>query len=335
MMTSQIRSTLFFLLLIALLCSVNQKSVFADEKADIIASSREFVKQKLNPAQIGVGYGALMNFSAEPMLSSATYQIGQEDGEDPVIYLHKIPLRYEFAFKNGHIQTAFIEANFGYLNLEQDFKLSDSASETIITSNWKAYSAMVGAGVKIPLGMGFSFIPILHGGIAHLKNDATYYGELANIYYKPVYKGLAFDWSTNAILLSGTTALGYENRWKEFQFNLKLSYSFNYIDTYDESSDYQKFSTSINVTSAKVDITHPLGISFLNYPLSGVVHAGNSTFVGPNRDALDFSSFNEFGFSLKSDISSKNWLIKSVSFGAMGISGDNVRGWSLLFDYDF
>ena len=328
-------SARLFLLLVAMLSSCWQSTVLADDREDIIASTRELVKQELNPARIGVGYGALMNFSAEPMLSSATYRIGEENGEDPVIYLHKIPIRYEFSLNSSSDRTAFLEANFGYLNMEQNFRLSESAPDKLITSNWKTYSVMVGGGIKMPVGMGFSFAPALHGGIAHLKNDATYYGELANIFFKPTYEGLVFDWSTNAMLLAGTATLGYENTWKSFQFDAKFSYSFNYIDTYNESSSYQVFSTSINVTSAKVDITHPLGISFFDYPLSGVVHAGNSTFVGPNRDALDFSSFNEFGFSLKTNISAKGWLIKSISLGGMGIVGDNVHGWSLLFDYDF
>jgi hypothetical protein len=70
-------------------------------------------------------------------------------------------------------------------------------------------------------------------------------------------------------------------------------------------------------------------------PLSWIFHAGNNTFVGPNHNALDFTYLFELGFSLKADISRKDWMIKSVSLGAMGITGDNVNGWSILFGYHF
>ena len=328
------KSLLLFLLLIAVVYCQGTSNVRADTREESIASSREYVKQQLDPARLGVGYGALMNFSAEPMLSSATYHVAPEEGEESVIYLHKIPIRQEFTL-NGPGSTAFIEANFGYLNMEQNLKFSDSDPDKFATSNWKAYSGTIGAGIKIPLSKGFFFEPALDGGIVYLKNDAKYYGEFANNYLKPVFKGIAFDWSTNAVLLSGMATLGYEQMWNDFQLDIKLSYSFNYINTYNESSSYQKFSTNINVTSTKIDITHPLGIALYNLPLSWIFHAGNNTFVGPNHNALDFTYLFELGFSLKADISRKDWMIKSVSLGAMGITGDNVNGWSILFGYHF
>jgi hypothetical protein len=45
------------------------------------------------------------------------------------------------------------------------------------------------------------------------------------------------------------------------------------------------------------------GTALAGYPLAGVVHFGNTTFLGDNRDALGFSTLWSVGYALQLDVS--------------------------------
>ncbi len=307
----------------------------ATELDAIISSTRAYEEEVLKPSLMGAGYGALMNFSAEPMLSSATYIVDEENGGDHTINVYKIPLRHEFDL-NQYGCSSFIEGRMGYLKMKTDYFFEEEGNTLkIVDSKWETYSGTVGGGFSFPMGAGFSFMPAIYGGIAYLKNSSSYHGELANVFLKPVFDGLGFNWNTSATLLNAIATIQYAGTVDTFRINGELSYSFDYIDTFNESSSYQKFVTDSSVIALKANLSHPLGFAVSGLPLSWVFHAGNSTFVGANRDVMGFNYFNELGLSIKADTTQKKWPVQNLSLGIMGILGNNVKGWSILFGYTF
>ncbi len=322
-----------FLPILILLCTMAETS--ATELDAIIASTRAYEEKLLKPSLMGAGYGALMNFSAEPALSSATYVVDDGNDKDHSINVYKIPLRHDFDL-NQYGMGSFIEGRLGYLKMNIDYFLVEKEqSLKIVGSKWETCSGTLGGGLSFPMGAGFSFIPAIYGGIAYLKNSSSYHGELANVFLKPVFDGLGFNWNTSATLLNGIATIQYADTIDTFLLNGELSYSFDYIDTFNESSSYQKFVTDSSVITFKANLSHPLGFAVSGLPLSWVIHAGNSTFIGANRNVMGFNYFNELGFSIKADTAQKKWSVQNISLGFMGILGNNIQGWSILFGYSF
>ncbi len=130
-----------------------------------------------------------------------------------------------------------------------------------------------------------------------------------------------------ALIISNPFEDGYD-------LDLKGRYTYSYVSSFSESRDLPAFSDSTNTLSWKADFTHPLGVSVADYPLYGIAHLGNTTFVGKNRDVLGFDYFFEFGYSLKIDISRKELPLGSLSLGYQWNKGNKVEGHTILFGWE-
>ena len=130
-------------------------------------------------------------------------------------------------------------------------------------------------------------------------------------------------------------ALQYLGPIGAIDLNAKLSYTLSHIQSYRTTTELQSFRENISTISLKLAATYPLGISLWHYPLSLVGNIGNSSFAGDNRDAMGFTTISEAGLSLQWDISKHSLPVKKLSVGGMGLWGDNIKGWSLLFNYSY
>ena len=146
---------------------------------------------------------------------------------------------------------------------------------------------------------------------------------------------MACDWSTDAWLGNGRLALQYLGPVGRFKLDANLSYTLSHIHSYRSTTELQSFRENINTFSLKLKAIYPLGVSLWHYPLALVGNFGSSSFVGANRDVMGFTYINEVGLSLQWDISRHDFPITAFSLGGMALWGENVRGWSFLFAYDF
>lgn len=273
----------------------------------------------------------MINFEAEPSVSSSNLWIDGGLPNDDRLKLTKFPLRHEFPL-TGRGWRPFVQGTLAKFSLEQTIPISGGEK---IEPKWSSYSGSLGGGVRIPVGERWSILPAFEVGYAGLSNDVTYNGPIGNGIYRPIFDEILFDWTADAWIASGHLSARYRGRMDKLDVDGSLSATLSHIESFRTTDGAVDFQEDIGTLSAKLDGTYPLGVSVAGYPLSLIGHLGCSTFVGPQRDALGFSYVGEAGLSLEVDISRHDLPVSKLSLGAMGLYGDKVKGWSILFDYGF
>ncbi len=177
--------------------------------------------------------------------------------------------------------------------------------------------------------------PLSMWAMLSLSSDVRYTGEVGKNFLQPVFDEILFDWSAVAWLTNGHLALQYQGSLRDLEIDAKLSGTLSHIESFRTITDLQELSEDVGTLSFKIDGTYPLGISLAGHPLSVIGHLGSSTLVGGNRHVLGFTYVNEAGLSLEADLSKHGLPVSKVSLGALGLWGDNVKGWSMLFGYKF
>ncbi|MEN8212787.1 MAG: hypothetical protein ABFR19_00365 [Pseudomonadota bacterium] len=288
----------------------------------------------------GAQYAQLLTFATEPGIAAATFDVEEELG-DTTYDIYKFPLQHEFDV-DGWNGKLILRGGLSYMRANQDQRWDPADSSEVIDTDWKSRGGNLGIGARIPLGKGFSFVPGLGFGIATLENNAEFEGRRTQSVIQPLTDGAVYNWDLDATIFSGLLGLSYSGDiGNGFDLVADLYYTHSYVSSFDVSSDFQDFGDSTDNITFKADIGHPLGISLAGYPLDGVLHFGNTTFVGPNRDVLGFSYFNEVGFSLRTNPSKLAsqlklpFTVSSLSLGVNVLFGDDLTGWSMLFGYKF
>jgi hypothetical protein len=296
--------------------------------------------QALGRPTSGAQYAQLLTFATAPGIGGASFTVDDDLGD--VDYdIYKLPLQHEFDV-DGWDWKLILRGTLSYMKASQDQRWLPGDRSEVIDSEWKSYGGSIGAGVRVPLGNGFSFIPALGFGLASLKNDADFKGTLTKERIKPIADGTQYNWDMNATIFTGALGLSYiGDIGNDFDLDANAYYTYSYVSSFDSSTDFQDIGDSTNTLTFRADIGHPLGFSIAGYPMDGVLHLANTTFVGSNSDVLGFSYFNEAGFSLRTNpqkLASQLHLpfsVSSLSLGVNAIFGDDISGWSMLFGYKF
>jgi len=312
-----------------LICTFTVGLISGPLLATPVDDLRDALKNNIDHSNIGAGYVHILTFFTEPDISSSFYSVDDDTNTDFNIY--KFPFQKTFNI-NDKGWKSLLRGTVSYASLDQN---GEFLPDETIAANWKAYSGSVGSGILIPLNHNLSFLAAADIGYSHLESNAKYHGDILENILAPVLDGIAYNWDTNAWIVGGTAGLGYKKAYdRGYLLDIKGSYTYNYITSFSESVDLPAFSDSTNTLSLKMDFTHPLGKKLANFPLYGVAHLGNVTFIGNNRDALGFNYFFEAGYSFKLDVSSKYSKISAISLGYQWSKGDNVSGHTILFSWD-
>lgn len=302
-----------------------------DAQQQIIDELREYAKQEIGPDRLGASYAAMINFAVNPDISTAVYNIQVDSADEPQLNEYRLPFRYVFKLDDNSWRP-LIQLNLAYQSQKAGFGFLEDES---VNAEWQIYGGSLAIGAEIPAGKHFVIISALDAGVVRIKSSADYYGVLADLLFRPALDGLVFNWEANAWLMGATVGVDCPLNFNTYDLRIYSSLTHNYIETYDSSSGLIEFGTNITTFHANVDATFPTKLSFSGFPLSLVLTAGNTTFLGPNRDALDFQYFFENGLGIEMDISIKNWLVKKVQLGAKIIYGEDVSGWGFIISPKF
>ena len=289
---------------------------------DEIDTARDVLKDNINHSNVGASYAHMLNFFIEPDISSSSFEVDDEAGTK--FDLYKFPFQKSFSINDQGWEAA-VRGTVSYATADQKANIF---SNEIIDAEWTAYSGNLGAGLIIPVYDNLSFLGAADFGLSRLESDAKYKGDILQE-LAPVIDGIAYNWDTNAWIGSLVLGLDYFKSFEgNYDLDIKGRYTYSYVSSFSESKDLPSFSDDANTLSLKADFTHPLGFSIAEYPIYGIAHLGNTTFVGNDRDILGFSYFFEVGYSLKMDISHEKLPLESLSLG------DNVTGYTILFGWE-
>ncbi len=291
----------------------------------IVADARERLQNDIRNSNIGAGYAQMLNFFANPSVSASRLEADDNTKYDVI----KVPIQYEFpAYENGW--RLALRGTLSHASAENDFTIFGSEK---INGKWEADSALIGAGLSLPIDERLSWHVGGQFGISRLENEAKYRGAVGEA-LAPILDGILFNWDTNARIGSLTGGVKYRTRLADrYALDINARYTHSHIKSYSESRSLQSFSENTGTLAATADLEHPYAGTAWDLPLFGVVHAGATAFTGPNRDALGFTHFYSIGYSMGLDVTERSRYFEGFTLGAQYSFGKEVDGFSLIFGW--
>ncbi len=284
------------------------------------------VRAQVASARLGTAYAQMINLSATPDFSAASYRI---DSLEPSADLDVLRLPYQakwLALSDDADLYWKVEA--GWLQFKQDFPwnpLPDAPGA--IDSKWTAYSVGGGVLARIRLGSGFSVEPAVDVALARLQNRASYAGAATLL--QPVLDGLLFNWNADAWLVTPGIALEWTDAAGAGRVKVRGHVARSWISSFDETDPVQRFREATNLYSVRAEYVHPTEWKAFERRMSAVAYGSYAGFFGANRDVLGFDAVAEVGGGLELPLKPDAPKAERVRLQAAYLFGSGVRGWSL------
>jgi hypothetical protein len=284
------------------------------------------VRAQVASARLGAGYAQMINLSATPDLSAASYRI---DGADPSADLDVLRLPYQAKWLPlSDDADLYWKAEAGWLQLKQDFPWNPTPGAAgTFGSKWTAYSVGAGVLAKVRLGSGFSVEPAVDVALARLQNRTSYSGSATVL--QPLLDGLLFNWNADAWLVTPGVAVEWTDVVGEGRARVRGHVARSWIASFDETDPVQRFREATNIYSIRVEYLHPTEWKAFERRMSWVTYGSYAGFFGANRDMLGFDAVAEVGGGLELPITPDAPKAERVRFQAAYLFGSGVRGWTL------
>ncbi len=295
---------------------------------DVIEDIREQVLADLDPAILGAGYAALVNFAVNKNISGATYKLDDaigEDGERSQIDVYRFPIRLIHQTEWQGLQV-FAQGAFAYQTFTAVIPLF---TDEQIDAEWRTYGGAVTLGAVFKPTDNLTLTPAIDVGLVRLENEADYIGELTQDFVEPALSGLLFDWTSMAYTTAAGLSGEYRARHAGIDMRLQSSLGYNRVSTYDSDSELAEFEAGVGTFDMQYNTFHPLSAEVGNAPLTLVTILGATAFIGEERDTIGFNHFLEAGLALEFDVSEKQWARDKIHVGAKAIFGSDVSGFGI------
>ncbi|MBK7793057.1 MAG: hypothetical protein IPJ62_11385 [Betaproteobacteria bacterium] len=284
------------------------------------------VRAQVASARLGAGYAQMINLSATPDLSAASYRI---DGLDPGADLDVLRLPYQAKWLAlSDAADLYWKVEAGGLRFRQDFHWNPTpAAAGIFGSKWTAYSVGAGILAKVRLGSGFSIEPAVDVALARLQNRTSYGGSATIL--QPALDRLLFNWHAAAWLVTPGVALEWTDAVGEGRGRVRGHVARSWIASFDETDPVQRIREATNIYSVRGEYLHPTDWTALERSMSWVAYGSYAGFFGANRHVLGFDAVAEVGGGLELPIAPDAPKGERVRLQAAYLFGSGVRGWTL------
>ena len=283
-------------------------------------------RSQIASARLGAGYAQMINMSATPDLSAASYRVDAMDPHADIDVLH-LPYQAKWLTLSPDADLDWRIAA-GWLQFKQTFPVQlASPGDGSIGSKWSAYSIGAGLAVDYRLGRGFTLMPALDLGIARLTNSASYDGAANAL--KPFLDGLLFDWNANAWLAPPSVALEWKGPAAGGTATVRGHVARSWIGSFDETDPVQHFNEAVNIWSARAEYSHPTPYQAFDRNVSWVAYARYTGFFGANRDVFGFDAVTEVGGGFELPIVAAKPGAERVRLSGSYLFGPGVRGWTV------
>ena len=284
------------------------------------------VRAQVASARLGAGYAQMINLSATPDFSAASYRI---DAIDPSATLDVVRLPYQAKWLplSGEADL-YWEVAAGWLQFGQDFPWNPAPGATgTFGSKWTAWSVGAGLLAKLRLGGGLVVEPGVDVALARLRNRTSYDGSA--VVLQPVLDGVLFNWNADAWLVTPGVALEWTRAVGEGSARIRGHVARSRIASFDETDPVQRFREATNNYSIRAEYARPTPWKAFERRVSWVAYGSYAGFFGANRDALGFDAVAEVGGGLELPVATGSSDPQRLRLSASYLFGSDVRGWSV------
>ncbi len=225
----------------------------------------------------------------------------------------------------------YLEGTAGYSRYSPTFV--DKDRKLNIPVKWNSFSLTGGIGWDFPLTENgeLKLRPIFNFTLGRIESDASilgYYFE-NNTEINPDYLEFLHRGRMNAYGLGASIMLDWEHYREEYEVDVELRYSNIQLRSFNSEYNSIEGSSNASVASLWTRWRAPTGLTMLNNPLRYVLEASNTTFFGPQRDALEFNYLTTLGVGLELDSSDYPVFITRTRILCRYTFGENVSGFAL------
>ena len=290
------------------------------------------VREEASSADIAQQFVTLINFTALPGISGATFMIDR-DGDEPDYDITKITLDGHYLQPLSQLPFDLqFEGGFGYSETdERAFGVKEIDGSMVATkTDRRIYSGRIGAGPSFDAYSDFRIVPMFHVAISRFDNESGV-GELVDDgTNKSIADLLTLDWSIWALTYAGSLNIYFDRQFNDNRIEVQISYAHAETEVVDAPSTQLEVSGSNDIFTGLVRWTQPSGLQLLGQPLLWNIFATGTVLAGDGSSALGFDHFAELGAGLDLDLRDKDYaFVEAIRLRASGIFGANVLGWQL------
>lgn len=270
--------------------------------------------------RLAPGYAQMMELSAEPEISSATYEF--RGGAVPYsVRVTRIPYESKVTdLGGGWALRGRLSA--GYLKATTVFNTNPGT----VATRWRTFSLTGGLGLEKALGSGWTAGLGLEGGLARLDNHAVYKGD-AEV-FQPILDGVLFNWQVPAWLFIPSLGVRWIEEGRLGKLRAKARVSRATVSTFHAPDPGLRFREASNAFSLSGELVTDTGWRVAGAPVDRVLLGGTSGFFGANRDALGFTSVSELGGGLQVRLPGRLGGLGKVRLSGSWLAGPGLRGWT-------
>jgi len=277
---------------------------------------------------LGEGYAHLVSFAAEPAIAGETFEIDSESATATrnEIEAYRLPLYREFGDRDEW--RWFGQAALSAVRLESELTipLLPGLQPLVARPEYTAYTGMVQGGVVSPLTDTVSLLAGAGVGWSRLENQTYFSDPLFGDLLDQLVPQRLFDWEADAGLIRGDLGLRHDTRAGKLRFKNRLDLVVSYVESVDESAEFDPFSGRSSTLSFQSDVSRPLPLAPAGHPIYLLAGIGGFVFLGDGREQLGFTEL----FQASVGVGYRQFALRfSAVFGA------DVQGAGFSLDYGY
>lgn len=288
--------------------------------------------RQLNADDIAQGAIALVNFSAAPGISGATFKV--DDPELPSAELVRTSLGFQTDVTlRDFVFDGFVAGSLGGATTDEEFVTDNAAGEEIrFEADRSILSARFSGGLSFPITRYFRIQTYASVIAARFETESTITGNVDLGSLPDEFEVIVTDNEFDAAGIGGTVEASYDRWFDEKRLELGGTYTAAYTETFNVSDDLLQVEGTSHTVVLRARYSGPTGWITNHRPWRWNVYSTYTDFVDQPKTALGFTYYVTVGAGVMYEWNLKplNWFgLRFVGLQGGVIVGDDVDGWTL------
>ena len=296
-----------------------------------LGALREQLRDDLRDIHFAQSLLGLVLLSDELELSGARYSFDDVSDTDMTVYA--LPFHTTKSPWGVDRPRVHIEGTIGYGEARQSaadlFGGLLPGQEAAVSTKWRTYGGLLGAGLELPVAKDLSVTPLLDLGLSRIENNTNYSGPGAAL-AAGLADGIAFNWDALAFTYGGAIRTDWRRQLgPEHVLQLTGRYDVRWTETIDEDDAAQDFLARSQLITLHGDVTGPTGMNMFDQSVDWQLSAAYRGF--PEATLFGVNQYVQLGGSLLFHTGDRIPNAKGFAVSAAGMLGENFHGWTIGF----
>lgn len=286
----------------------------------------------LTPDDIAQGAIALVNFSAAPGISGATFNADEAGLPSTELTRTSLGFQTDITLRD-FVFDGFVAGWLGGATTDEEFVTENSAGEEIrFEADRSILSARVSGGLSFPITRRFRIQPYASLIYARFETESVITGNIDLGSLPDPFEAIVTNNEFDAAGIGGTIDAIYD-RWFDDSGRLELggTYTAAYTETFNTTNDLLEVDGTSHTVVLRARYSGSTGWITANRPWRWNVFSTYTNFADQPKTALGFTYYYTIGAGVSYELNLKplNWFgLRFVGLQGGVIFGDDVDGWT-------